>query len=278
MWLWISFRETSSLCDKVGAEYWAVIGHVQRADLFLHSTAEYEPYVNTLGPGIVQQGDLTDPYYFDFISFAQYLTINREITQDPPLVFEEKQPVEVGDDQPQKFVNMVVRRDPSITNDMLEPEHSRRVGEAILNRFDEKLGDTPISLSKLPPGSRPDAGTPPSKCLHLALVVHVCLTLFVAEQMLNSFSQLVKLFLINGFAWDGSASFSSGPSTLGSASGAEFSLNLVSPATIWGGQCLQLQRTKIQNSFLYVCLGCSSRFVGFLHVHVPQAKGRSRAC
>lgn len=32
-------------------------------DFFIIRQAEYEPYVNQLGPGMVQQGDLTDPYY-----------------------------------------------------------------------------------------------------------------------------------------------------------------------------------------------------------------------
>ena len=37
-------------------------------DFFLIRQAEYEQYVKDLGPGMVQQGYLTDPYYFDFIS------------------------------------------------------------------------------------------------------------------------------------------------------------------------------------------------------------------
>ena len=39
-------------------------------DFFLIRQAEYEQYVKDLGPGIVQQGYLTDPYYFDFISVS----------------------------------------------------------------------------------------------------------------------------------------------------------------------------------------------------------------
>jgi len=205
-------------------------------DFFILRQAEYEPYTNALGPGIVKQGDLSDPYYFDFISFAQYLAINREIAQDPPYVFEEKQPVEEDSpesDQPQRFVSKVVRRDPTITNDMLAPEHSRRVGAAILNRFDEVLGGTPAALPSFPPGSKPSA-----------------------DQVLASLSQLVKLFLINGFAWDGSAAIVSGPSSsssAGTASGTEFCLKLVSPATIWGSKGLSLQRSPLLNDFLCVC-------------------------
>ena len=115
------------------------------------TTAEYQPYINALGPGIVQQGDLTDPYYFDFISFAQYQTINREISKDPPLVFVEKQPIQTQDEDanvPQKFADIVVRRDPSISNDMLAAEHGRRVGASIIDRFEQVYGDTPIALPR----------------------------------------------------------------------------------------------------------------------------------
>jgi hypothetical protein len=126
---------------------------------------------------------LSDPYYFDFISYAQYRTINREISQNPPMVFEEQQPIEDGDGlqlpapsptsgagqdsstAPQRFVTRVVRRDPSIRNDMLVSEHRKRVGESILARLDQDFGSTPATAL---PGAinavgnepiRPNAGT-----------------------------------------------------------------------------------------------------------------------
>ena len=131
-------------------------------------TAEYEPYLQAIGPGIVQQGDLTDPYYFDFISFVQYLAINREIANNPSSVFEEQQPIEqVGNDDEhdepekpklQRFSTVVVRRDSSITNEMLPVLHRKRVGKAILERLDEVFGTTESSLPQIPAGSRPDVG------------------------------------------------------------------------------------------------------------------------
>lgn len=128
-------------------------------DFFLIRSAEYEPYVNDLGPGLVSQGDLTDPYYFDFISFAQYLTINRILTNDPPMVFEEQQAINKGDDVPNEFVKVIVRRDPSITNNSLLSEHNRRVGRKILDRLNETFGDSPSSLPAFSSASRPGAGT-----------------------------------------------------------------------------------------------------------------------
>ena len=41
-------------------------------DFFLIRSTYYEDYVSSLGgSGVVKQGDLTDPSYFDYISFAQ---------------------------------------------------------------------------------------------------------------------------------------------------------------------------------------------------------------
>ena len=125
-------------------------------DFFIIRSAEYKPYVDALGPGLVTQGDLTDPYYFDFISFAQYLTINRVINSNPPAVFEEQQAIDRGDDVPNEFVATIVRRDPSLTNDRLVPEHDRRVGLAILKKLDETFADTPLALPQN--GNRPDVG------------------------------------------------------------------------------------------------------------------------
>jgi hypothetical protein len=127
-------------------------------DFFLIRAAEYEPYMKDLGPGMVSQGDLSDPYYFDFISFAQYLTINRIISSNPPLVFEEQQVIDRGEDVPNEFVRGIVRRDPELTNDRLVPEHSKQVGAAILKKLDEIFGDTDSTLPKIANGSRPDVG------------------------------------------------------------------------------------------------------------------------
>jgi hypothetical protein len=131
-------------------------------DFFLIRSSEYQDYTMALGAGMVKQGDLTDPYYFDFISFAQYRTINRELTQNPPFVFHEMQPAE----QQQltestggrtNFVSTIVRRDPHLTNTMLVPTHSSKVGSAILDRLEELFGNTDSRIPKL--GNRPDAGT-----------------------------------------------------------------------------------------------------------------------
>lgn len=194
-------------------------------DFFLIRQAEYQPYVESLGPGFVTQGDLADPYYFDFISFAQYATIAREISQDPPLVFEEQQGIDMGEDKPQKFEAVIIRRDPALTNDKLASEHSRLVGDAILARLEETFGESDSAIPRIAKGSRPDA-----------------------ETLLASLSQLVKLFLVNGFAWDGNVSIEklgSGPG----GSGTQFCIAFTAPATLWSGKVLKLRRADPINSF-----------------------------
>jgi hypothetical protein len=196
-------------------------------DFFIIRSAEYEPYVRSLGQGLVQQGDLTDPYYFDFISFAQYLTINRALSGNPPLIFQEQQPIDQGGDEPMKFEPVVIRRDSQFPNAVLATEHDERVGSAIVEFLDNVFGDTDSRLPRIEPGRRPPA-----------------------DQVLASLQQLVKLFLVNGFAWDGRAELVSNPTGPTTGAGAKFCLTLVSPATIWGGQSLQMQRAKLGNDFL----------------------------
>ena len=72
----------------------------------------------------IKQGDLTDPDYFDFISFAQYATIAMAMRNGRD-IFEEKVGAE-GDKR-------TVQRDPELKdNGRLPEEHARRVGDRIL--------------------------------------------------------------------------------------------------------------------------------------------------
>jgi hypothetical protein len=196
-------------------------------DFFLLRQSEYQPYVDSLGPGFVQQGDLTNSYYFDFISFAQYATISREINKDPPSVFEEQQPKDVGEGEPQQFVWTLVKRDPSLTKDVLSSTHSRLVGTTILDKLEEIFGETDSAIPKIERGSRS-----------------------TSETLLAALNQLVKLFLVNGFAWDGSASISTPSKSPDRASGAQFCISLTSPATLWSGKALQLRRSDPDNAFI----------------------------
>jgi len=190
-------------------------------DFFLIRQAEYQYYSDSIGAGAMQQGDLADPNYFDFISFAQYATISREIV-NPPAVFEEQQPVEVGEGQPQKFDAVVVRRDPAIKNSDLPRIHTEIVGNTILDKLIEKFGETASAIPTIEPGSRPDAVT-----------------------FLAAIKQMVNLFTLSGFAWEGGASLVQGSSIKDT----QFSIIFTSPATLWSGQSLAAKKDVVTNDF-----------------------------
>ena len=191
-------------------------------DFFLIRQAEYKYYSDSLGAGVMQQGDLADPNYFDFISFAQYATLAREIV-NPPYVFEEQQPVEVGEDQPQKFDAVVVRRDPTIKNSDLPRIHTEIVGNAILDKLCEKFGATASAIPTIEPGSRPDADT-----------------------FLAAIKQMVNLFTLSGFAWEGRASMVQSGTSIKDT---QFSIIFTSPATLWSGQSLAAKKAAVTNDF-----------------------------
>mmetsp|Transcript_17541 Transcript_17541/g.37924 ORF Transcript_17541/g.37924 Transcript_17541/m.37924 type:complete len:408 (+) Transcript_17541:18-1241(+) len=186
-------------------------------DFFLIRQAEYKPYADSLGAGAMVQGDLADPNYFDFISFAQYATIAREMA-DPATLFEEQQPVEVRDGGPQRFEKVVVKRDPSLLNGDLARRHAELVGDAILDKLIEKFGETAAALPRMERGSRPKADT-----------------------LLASVKQMVNLFVISGFAWDGNASMLKS-NERNAAGGVQFSITFTSPATLWSGQSLKMKK------------------------------------
>ena len=190
-------------------------------DFFLIRQAEYKYYADLLGAGAMQQGDLADPNYFDFISFAQYATISREMIS-PPVVFEEQQPVEVGEGGSQQFNAAVVRRDPSVRNSDLPGIHTKIVGNAILDNLIEKFEETAAAIPNIQLGSKPDADT-----------------------LLAAIKQMVNLFLLSGFAWDGGASMVRGRSIKET----QFSISFTSPATLWSGQALNAKKTVLTNDF-----------------------------
>ena len=193
-------------------------------DFFFIRQAEYLPYTNALGPGMVKQGELTDPYYFDFISFAQYATIYRDITIDPPMVFEEQQPVIVGEEEKQEFISTVVRRDPALANSMLAQRHEELVGAAILDKLTETFGKTASAI-------------PPIDSKSTSINVQA------------SLQQLVNLFLINGFAFNGKVEIKK-EGLGGAASGTQLEIVLASPANVWSGKALEMKKAFPKNDFL----------------------------
>jgi hypothetical protein len=197
------------------------------------------PYINQLGPGLVKQGDLTDPYYFDFISFSQYATIFRDVSINPSLIFQEQEAIvdDANPDSPQQFVTRVVQRRPEWSNNALLPTiHDQLVGEAILNYFIQVFGDTTSAIPSLglfvssnelineTRGSKPVA---------------------TSSQILASLQQLANLFVISGFAWDRNVIMVPNKNPVFTTIQVKF----IHPATLWSGQALQLKHAYPTNDF-----------------------------
>lgn len=112
---------------------------------------------------------------------------------------------------------------------MLPREHDQRVGLAILNRLNDLFGATPnVGLPK---------------------------TLSTSQEVLPALQQLVKLFLINGFAFNGSAVQFDNDNSQQKGKGQrgyqqEFCLSLGSPATLWGTRSLQQEGNVLFNDYL----------------------------
>jgi hypothetical protein len=210
-------------------------------DFFLFRQSEYAFYTQHLGGqgGIVQQGMLQDPYYFDFISFAQYATIAREMSQNPPLLFEEQQPqptnptTDDNDDDTglveQRFVKALVRRkDKYSNNDLLPQFHDEMVGTAIVQRFEGMYRES---------GSSNDNNNNNKTLYSIELNSRPSV-----EVVLASLKLLIQLFVANGFALDGSATTTNGTKT--------FVLTLQSPAILWSGKALQRRNCHPTNDFV----------------------------
>ncbi len=216
-------------------------------DFFLIRQAEHLPYVNELGPGLVSQGDLQDPYYFDFISFAQYATIFRDISIDPAVVFVEQQPVLINDvgtgggEDRQEFVSKVIRRDTSILdNSVLAIKHSEIVGNTILNNLIEKFAGTasaiPLSMDILENSNN-----------NISKSISSGSSRPNTKELLGAIQQLVNLFVISGFAFDGKVAVTK---DFGSSGGAQFEITLTAPATLWSGQALAAKKANPVNDFV----------------------------
>ncbi|CAM9208202.1 unnamed protein product, partial [Phaeothamnion confervicola] len=107
---------------------------------FLFRQREWLDYKNA-HPGSLIQGDLANPEYFDFISFAQYATI-ADCMSAGQQIFVEK----VG----ASGERQTVQRSPALAdNAQLPAEHAARVGDRILAFLQETYGENaPLVLER----------------------------------------------------------------------------------------------------------------------------------
>ena len=130
----------------------------------------------------------------------------------------------------QRFVPRVVWRDDRLRDEAsVPPEHVRLVGEAILGSLEGTFRDTPSSLHRWAGAEERVGGDPGGISKNW-------------DDIVSAVRQVVKLFLINGFAYDGGVWVVVGPSSEISVAGATLEITFVGPATLWSGRALRVRR------------------------------------
>lgn len=171
---------------------------------FLLRQDEWQDYVKACEGLAPKQGDLQDPAYFDFISFAQYRTLEQAM-REGKLAYVERvgaEGEEVSFERPAD-----VPRD----NAALPAEHSRRVGDTVLEWMRERY-DVPGARS--------------------------------LDEVRSGVREILEIFRIQSFAT--ATSVTAQP---GAKPGAPATLrcSLVAPATLWSQKVLA--SAKLHNDF-----------------------------
>ena len=194
-------------------------------DFFKYRSYEWEDY-RAKHPNILQ-GDLTDPNYFDFITFAQYAVINEKM-KNAKVEFVEKFNAD-GDTR-------VVRKE--ISNALLAPTHSSKVGNFLL----DYIIDTYTPNGLVPKGIGEKKST---------------------KKFVEDVNMIMDVFTINGYCLDSEVvhimenggGSSSGSSENDSDRKLLARLTLKLPANLWSFQVLKGMKAPLLNEFSLKVIG-----------------------
>ncbi|WIA29070.1 hypothetical protein OEZ86_011581 [Tetradesmus obliquus] len=185
--------------------------------------SELEGYNYLYSPIKMRAGDLSDPLYFDFISFSQYATISREMGQ-PQRVFEEYYelcPPGAGDDDPCESGQKVVTRPPQYADDSQLPAY-----------FFQKTGD--LVYDGLLNGFRgEDFGGPPPAPAGASI-----------QQLAAGVQQLLSIMVDKGYALRAEVADVASSS---SSSGGSFSVSIQGSCNLWGINALAARQSLVVN-------------------------------
>jgi len=205
--------------DKFQIEFWK-----QRQ-------AEQEGYFDQYKPLKVRQGDLTDPLFFDFISYTQYSVLGKEMPNGQQ-VFQE--PCDTDDCDPKGI--KTIRRDASIAdNKLLPPRFYDRVGDNILRGLQEGFRDETFNA---PPSLPPSAS---------------------ASQVVENLQKLLDIFVSRGFALKAQVMDVSIDSNDTKAS---FKVKAQGTANLWGVASLSFRRSPVVNDYIAMVLSAYLRQCG----------------
>ncbi|MEW5298480.1 MAG: hypothetical protein WDW36_001598 [Sanguina aurantia] len=181
-------------------------------------TLQYAP----LAPKI---GDLSDPLYFDFISYCQFATISQEMPNGA-LLFQELQ----GNIEDQKEV--LVRRDPAMSDNALLPAAFQQiVGDKVYQglwkgyRGEEFGGPAPLP-----------AGAPVS-------------------EFITNVTLLLDIMVSRGYALKGKLSYSEDKPL-------SFQVKVQGAATLWGLAALNYRHALVANTYDAMVISAYARACG----------------
>lgn len=165
---------------------------------FLFRQSEWDEYRQALP---VQQGDLTDAAYFDFISFCQYATLASGMRRGR-IFFEEL--IDANG------TVAVVNRDPSLPqrNELLPAAHAERVGDRILDWINDKFPNLKPRVAA--------QGEP-----------------LTASSLVAGIERLANIFLLEEFCLSSSVELRS--------DGRGVRWTLIAPANAWSAQVLNVR-------------------------------------
>ena len=212
-------------------------------DFFLFRQNEWEEYKSN-HPNILQ-GNLADPLYFDFISFAQYVVIANSFRKGKES-FIEKSGAE--------GTSSLVRRSESIkSNNQLASLHTQLVGKKIFDSMVETYPSITPQINTLLSASNPIS-------VETFLTnVQLLLDIFAINQYSLS-SNLVLQKEVNPSA---SSSSSSSSSTLTMGNMWLATLTSLLPANIWSLQVLLKRKDEPVNDFEVKALQYFASQIGF---------------
>lgn len=182
--------------------------------------SEVEPYALQCQPLRVKYGDLTDPLYFDFISFSQFATISNEM-RTGEVVFEEK----MGSDGERR----VVRRDTKLQDNGDLPaafidKAGKLLYQQLLDGFEGEVFDAP----------------PP------------CTSDSDFSSVIKGVKKLLQVFVNEGYALN--ASIEPVQSSADNHGG-KLRVKMEGSATQWGIQALASRRALLLSDFAALAVG-----------------------
>ena len=193
--------------------------------------SEWEPYTTQYSPLKIEQGKLTDPLYFDFISYTQFKVVNKEIPRSQS-VFEERSGAE--------GTTKVVRRDATLSdNKVLPAVLAQRLGDTIYARVRYGLEGTDFDAPE--PSFDGDV-----------------------DSAVNGMRKLVNSFVRKGYA------LKSAVDVVNNGVGDKqrvVTIRLDGPATLWSAQALAARGVTPSNEYLGYTLTGYLRLCGVPSVY-----------